>query len=81
VRLSVIALLATYEAGAPGIALGQRSFFLLLPILGAIAHAYLFTERYVTTATLESIGAGVAPALLVLGSVYRLRRSPVELSS
>jgi len=70
VRLAVISLLATYEAGAPGIALGQRLGFLLLPVAGMIAHAHLLMENEVTVATLESIGAGIALGLLCLAPVY-----------
>jgi hypothetical protein len=79
VRLYTIALVATYESGAPGISFVQRSFFSLLAFLGVLAHAHLFTENRITSASLESVTAGIATALVVLGTAYRPRRSQADL--
>ena len=70
VRLVIISLVATYEAGGPGMKLVHRSAFALLSLVGALLHAHLFMEGAFTMATFESIGTGLTGAIFVLSAVY-----------
>jgi len=70
VRLVAISAVSAYEVGAPGATAVQRMVFLFLPLAAALLHAHLFLGNSITTATFESIAAGVTSALFVLGAAF-----------